>query len=149
MVQIRGADILVCQILNERQAGMPAPRQTVPLRCNCPSPMEKTVPHNVRDPRRFDRRSFVKASLIPAALPLAAALAKATALSAEPPPSSASSGPDIIDSNVHLFEWPFRKLKYDRTEGLVAKLRRHRITQAWAGSFEAVLHKQLDAINRR
>ena len=28
-------------------------------------------------------------------------------------------------------------------------MRRHRITQAWAGSFEAVLHKQLDASNRR
>src|SRR5262249_31897146 len=58
-------------------------------------------------------------------------------------------GPEIIDSNVHLFEWPFRKLKYDRTEALAAKLRRHRVTQAWAGSFEALLHKQLDASNRR
>ena len=28
-------------------------------------------------------------------------------------------------------------------------MRRHRITQAWAGSFEAVLHKQLDAVNHR
>lgn len=42
-----------------------------------------------------------------------------------------------------------RKLKYARTEALVAKLRRHRITQAWAGSFEAVLHEQFDLINRR
>ncbi len=29
------------------------------------------------------------------------------------------------------------------------KLRRHRIKEAWAGSFEAMLHKQLDAANRR
>ena len=57
--------------------------------------------------------------------------------------------PTIIDSNVHLFDWPFRKLKYDRTEALIAKLRKHRITQAWAGSFEAILQKQLDAINHR
>jgi predicted TIM-barrel fold metal-dependent hydrolase len=48
-----------------------------------------------------------------------------------------------------LFQWPFRRLKYDRTDRLTAKLRKHRITQAWAGSFEAVLHKQLDAVNRR
>ena len=50
---------------------------------------------------------------------------------------------------MHLFRWPFRGLKYDRTEALVQKLRRHRIAQAWAGSFESVLHKQLDGANRR
>ena len=105
--------------------------------------------HDGHDARTIDRRSFVKASLIPAALPIAAALANASAPGAEPAPGPAPAGPDIIDSNIHLFEWPFRKLKYDRTEALVVKLRQHRITQAWAGSFEAVLHKQLDSINRR
>jgi hypothetical protein len=97
----------------------------------------------------IDRRSFVKASLIPAALPVVRAIGSALAQSAEPAPGAGPQAPDIIDSNVHLFEWPFRKLKYDRTEALVGKLRRHRITHAWAGSFEAVLHKQLGAINRR
>lgn len=101
------------------------------------------------DGRRIGRRSFVKASLIPAALPIAGVLGNAAARAAEPAPGPVPQGPEIIDSNVHLFEWPFRKLKYDRTEALIAKLRRHRITQAWAGSFEAVLHKQLDASNRR
>ena len=57
--------------------------------------------------------------------------------------------PTIIDTNVHLFDWPFRKLKYARTKALVAKLRKHRITEAWAGSFEAILQKQLDAVNQR
>src|SRR5687768_13797382 len=98
------------------------------------------------DPRSIDRRTFVKASLIPATLPIAAALANAPAQGAEP---ASGAAPDIVDCNVHLFQWPFRKLKYDRTEKLVAKLRKHRITQAWAGSFEAILHKQLDASNRR
>ena len=107
------------------------------------------MPREDRESPAIDRRSFVKASLIPAAFPIAAALASHSAPGAEPAPGSAPSGPDIIDSNVHLFEWPFRKLKYAQTEALVAKLRKHRITQAWAGSFEAVLHKQLDAINRR
>ena len=32
---------------------------------------------------------------------------------------------------------------------MIAKLRKHRITKAWAGSFEAVLNKQLDLVNRR
>jgi predicted TIM-barrel fold metal-dependent hydrolase len=107
------------------------------------------MPHEVRESTAIDRRSFVKASLIPVAFPIAAALASHPASGTQPAPASTPSGPDIIDSNVHLFEWPFRKLKYDRTEALVAKLRKHRIKQAWAGSFEAVLHKQLDAINCR
>ena len=101
--------------------------------------------HVDKQTRTIDRRSFVKASLIPAALPLAAALSRGAAQAAQPP----AAGPEIIDSNVHLFEWPFRPLKYSQTAALVAKLRKHRIRQAWAGSFEAVLHKQLDAANRR
>jgi predicted TIM-barrel fold metal-dependent hydrolase len=48
-----------------------------------------------------------------------------------------------------LFDWPFRKLKFAKTDALIAKLRKHRITKAWAGSFEAVLNKQLDVVNRR
>lgn len=101
-----------------------------------------------RDDRHLaamDRRTFVKASLVPAVLPLAASLTSACGLAAE----QAAAGPDIIDTNVHLFDWPFRRLKYARTEALIAKLRRHRVVQAWAGSFEAVLHKQTDACNRR
>jgi len=71
------------------------------------------------------------------------------ASSAEQAAGAAAAGPEIVDTNVHLFDWPFRKLKYARTETLVAKLRKHRITQAWAGSFEAVLNKQFDGVNRR
>jgi uncharacterized protein len=110
---------------------------------------EKNMPNERDDTHQIDRRSFVMASLIPGAMPIASAPGKASSQNAEPGPGPVPQGPDIIDSNVHLFEWPFRKLKYDRTEALIAKLRRHRITQAWAGSFEAVLHKQLDAINHR
>src|SRR5205823_273623 len=98
---------------------------------------------------KLNRRSFVKASIIPAAFPLAAALANRSAQSAEQAAGVAVAGPDIVDTNVHLFDWPFRKLKYTRTESLIAKLRKHRIMQAWAGSFEAILNKQLDGVNRR
>lgn len=106
------------------------------------------MPHDAYDRSAIDRRSFVKASLASAALPLAAALSTRTSAAA-PPAHPQSDPPEIIDSNVHLFDWPFRKLKYARTEALVAKLRRHRVTRAWACSFEAVLQKQLDQVNRR
>src|SRR5689334_1645595 len=98
--------------------------------------------------RTIDRRRFVKASLH-SALPIAAAIVGRRADSAEQAAEPAPAQPDIIDTNVHLFDWPFRKLKYARTDALVAKLKKHRIVQAWGGSFDAVLHKQLDAANRR
>jgi hypothetical protein len=95
------------------------------------------------------RRTFLKASVLPAALTIPGGPAGRPAEGGGPPPDAPAAGPEITDSNVHLFSWPFRPLKYDRTEDLVRKLRRHRIGRAWAGSFEAVLHKQLDAANRR
>ena len=42
----------------------------------------------------------------------------------------------ILDTNVNLFRWPFRRLPLDETEKLVAKMRALGITKALAGSFE-------------
>jgi len=96
------------------------------------------------------RRTFMQALMLPAAFSVATAPTFSTAQAAEQAAAEpAPAGPEIIDSNVHLFDWPFRKLKYARTEALAAKLRKHRITKAWAGNFEAVLHTQFDAANRR
>lgn len=97
---------------------------------------------------RFTRRTFVKAGVLPGALPLIAHLESCPVLAGATARES-EAGPEIIDTNVHLFDWPFRKLKGARTEALVERLRHHRITQAWVGNFEAVLHKQLDSVNRR
>ena len=113
------------------------------------------MPQYEYDPQPIDRRRFVKASLISAAWPVAAAAACRETQAAGTPPATPEiaetppATPEIIDTNVHLFEWPFRRLKYARTEALIAKLRKHRITAAWSGSFEAVLQKQLDLVNRR
>src|SRR4051812_12857487 len=92
----------------------------------------------------MDRRTFVKASLAPAAIAAFASAAQAAATEFQ-----SAAPPAITDTNIHLFDWPFRKLKYAKTDALVAKLKKHRIAQAWAGSFEAVLNKQLDVANRR
>lgn len=59
------------------------------------------------------------------------------------------SVPPIIDTNINLFQWPFRRLKYGETRQLVSKLCKHRISQAWAGSFEALFHKDISAVNAR
>lgn len=55
----------------------------------------------------------------------------------------------MIDTNVYLSRWPFRRLKHDDTPMLVAKLRSHAVTQAWVGSFEGLLHKDIAGVNAR
>src|SRR5258705_94580 len=99
----------------------------------------------------IDRRSFLKNSLLSAAaLSLAdpsPAGAQTTTRSARVATSSKAAG--IIDTNVNLFDWPFRALKYRDTKALVAKLKKHRIIEAWAGSFEALLSKDMNGVNTR
>ena len=55
----------------------------------------------------------------------------------------------IVDTNASLFHWPFRRLPLDDTSKLIAKYRKLGIDQAWVGSFEALLHRDLSAVNRR
>ena len=55
----------------------------------------------------------------------------------------------MIDVNVSLFRWPFRRLAGDDTASLVAALRKSDVAQAWAGSLEGVFHKDLTSANAR
>jgi len=55
----------------------------------------------------------------------------------------------IFDVNVNLSRWPFRRLPYDETPKLVAKLRKNKIVGALAGSFDALLHKDVADVNAR
>ena len=66
---------------------------------------------------------------------------------------AASDGKDrpleIVDTNVRPFHWPSRRLPLDVTEKLVKKLRTLGVTQACAGSFEAILHRDIATDNQR
>lgn len=55
----------------------------------------------------------------------------------------------IIDVNVTLSRWPFRRLVGDETPDLIARLRRRGVVQAWAGSFDGVLHWDVGGVNAR
>lgn len=56
---------------------------------------------------------------------------------------------EIVDTNVHLFRWPFRRLPLDQTDRLVAKFRSLGVTKAWAGSFEGIFHRDITSVNER
>jgi len=55
----------------------------------------------------------------------------------------------IIDTNVHIGVWPFRRPPWFETADIVKKLRSVGITEAWTGSFEGMLHKDLAGVNAR
>lgn len=83
------------------------------------------------------RRGFVQAA--------AAAAAGSVAIARAVLPEAGS----LVDTNVSLSRWPLRRLPADETPALIAKLRSHGVTEAWAGSFDGLLHRDLGAVNAR
>lgn len=55
----------------------------------------------------------------------------------------------ITDSNINLSRWPFRRLLGDDTASLVRRLRQRKATQAWAASFDGLLHEDIGGVNAR
>jgi uncharacterized protein len=55
----------------------------------------------------------------------------------------------MIDTNVSLFRWPFRRLIGDDPASLVARLRKKGVAQAWAASFEGLFCRDVAGVNAR
>lgn len=55
----------------------------------------------------------------------------------------------IIDTHAYLSRWPFRRLPGDEPTEFVARMREQGIGQAWVGSFDGLLHRDIGAVNAR
>jgi predicted TIM-barrel fold metal-dependent hydrolase len=53
----------------------------------------------------------------------------------------------LIDVNVNLGQWPTRRTEGDAPAALAAKLKRHGVTEAWAGSFDGLFFADLAEVN--
>ncbi len=93
-----------------------------------------------------NRRKFLKTTAAIGAVSFAELHSNALAAAESVP--TCGHGP-LIDTNVTLSHWPGRRVSLDDTANLVSALRRKGVTQAWAGSFDALLHKDLGAVNFR
>jgi predicted TIM-barrel fold metal-dependent hydrolase len=64
---------------------------------------------------------------------------------------SVEAGPahDFVDTLVFLEEFPFRHVTDGNTNELAVRLRRAGVSQAWAGTFDGLLHKDLAGANER
>ncbi|QDV39101.1 amidohydrolase family protein [Tautonia plasticadhaerens] len=56
------------------------------------------------------------------------------------------TGP-IVDVNVNLGHWPARRVRGDEIGELAARLRANGVAEAWSGSLDGLLHKDLAAVN--
>lgn len=55
----------------------------------------------------------------------------------------------IVDTNTYLSRWPFRRLAGDDPADFVARMRKYGVGQAWVGSFDGILHRDIGGVNAR
>ena len=97
----------------------------------------------------YSRREFIRTTTVVAAV-AAGGLGPGAAEAVVVAGADGTAGRGaLIDTNVSLSRWPCRRLPLDETPALVARLRSQGVKQAWAGSFDGLLHKDIASVNAR
>lgn len=94
---------------------------------------------------KLTRRKFIEIAAI--GVGAAGVGSEVRGLAAGKPMTTQAKG--FVDVNVSLGRWPFRRLPLDETAVLVTHLKEAGVRQAWAGTFEGVMHKDVAAANAR
>lgn len=95
------------------------------------------------------RRRFLQGSVATAAALALPTRGRAALPATEKPPASRPAGGILTDVNVYIARWPFRRIAADETGSLGALLRRGGVARAWTGSLDALLHRDVAAVNGR
>lgn len=95
-----------------------------------------------------DRRTFLRTSLGVAAS-AAMVLPEKNVVAAPVSTQGRSAGLGWIDTHVWLGPWLLRHLDPETPDELARHLRRRGITEAWTGTFDGLLHKNLAEANAR
>jgi uncharacterized protein len=98
---------------------------------------------------KTSRRDFLRATAMGAAATASGLASASGSAAARPHPAALPNHGPLIDTNVTLSRWPGRRLPLDETPALVSRLHRQGVTQAWAGSFDALLAKDMASVNSR
>ena len=88
----------------------------------------------------LDRRGFLR---------MAAATGVGALAVARGGQAAAAAPQELIDVNTYLARWPLRHLPGEDTADFVSRLRRHGVVQAWVGSVEGLLHRDMATVNAR
>lgn len=70
-------------------------------------------------------------------------------VAAVPTTPSSEALPPLVDTQVYLGQWPFRRTPLDQGEALRDHLRAQGVVEAWTGHFDALLHKNIRSVNDR
>ena len=97
----------------------------------------------------YSRRDFIRTTTVVAAATAGGMIPGASEAVGLQEASEKVGRGTLIDTNVSLSRWPCRRLPLDETPALVAKLRSQGVKQAWAGSFDGLLHKDMGLVNAR